>query len=135
MLVSRGATQSSTYDMIGKTMANPRKDAGEARQRPRRLAPPPETSATSPAARPAGHAPAIGAAVRQLAARTDAPKGMISNPLVRQWASGESGASPSDMTSPLSQEPNPAAESAPSGGAQRPTRDAGQAPTPEGRSH
>src|SRR3954451_23211225 len=117
MLVSRGATQSSTYDMIGKTMTNPRKDAGEARQRRRRLAPPPETSAASSAARPAGHAPAIGAAVRQLAARTDAPKGMISNPLVRQWASGESGASPTDVTSPLAQEPNSATEAASSRGA------------------
>src|SRR4051795_9615407 len=130
MLVSRGATRSSTCDRIGETMTNPKKDAGEARQRPRRLAPP-ETSAVA-AARSAGHAPAMDAAVRQSVAPTDVPKGMISNPLVRHWASG---ASASDVTSPLSQEPNPAAESARSREAQRPTRDAGQAPTPEGRSH
>src|SRR3954453_2601692 len=133
MLVSRGATRSSTCDRIGETMTNPKKDAGEARQRPRRLAPP-ETSAVA-AARSAGHAPAMDAAVRQSVAPTDVPKGMISNPLVRHWASGASGASASDVTSPLSQEPNPAAESARSREAQRPTRDAGQAPTPQGRSH
>jgi hypothetical protein len=113
-------------------MTNLRKDAGQARQRPRRPAPPsPETSATSPVARPAGIAPAFDAAAQQLAARTDAPKGMISNPWVRQWASGSSSANPSDVASPLTQEPSPAAEAAPRREARRSASDAGHAPTPK----
>src|SRR3954464_14251952 len=95
--------------------------------------PPPQTRATPPRARPAGIAPAFDAAAQQLAARTDAPKGMISNPWVRQWASGSSSANPSDVASPLTQEPSPAAEAAPRREARRAASDAGHAPTPKAR--
>src|SRR3954465_13552187 len=90
MLASRVATQSSTCDMVGEIMANLRKDAGEARQRPRRPAPSfsQETSPASLVARPAGIAPVFDVAAGVTAARTDAPKGMIVNPWVRQWTSG-----------------------------------------------
>src|SRR4051795_6249138 len=107
-------------------MTNLRKDAGQARQRPRRPAPPsPETSATSPVVRPAGIAPAFDDAARQLAARTDAPKGMISNPWVRQWTSGSSGAPPGDAATYPSHEPSSAAEATPRREAHRPASDAG----------
>jgi len=71
-------------------MNNPKKDAGEARQRPRQpVRPAPETSGATPTARAAGSAPVFDAdAGRFAAAREDAPRGMISNPWVKQWAAG-----------------------------------------------
>jgi hypothetical protein len=111
-------------------MSNPRKDAGGARQRPRRPAPrSAESGAAAPEARPAGIAPTFDAAARQLSAATDAPKGMISNPWVRQWTSG-SGARTSDAASPPTQQAGLSAESSPRKQAAGPPSDAGPAPTP-----
>src|SRR3954453_18306883 len=137
MLASKVATQSSTCDMVGEIMANLKKDAGEARQRPRRPAPSfsQKTGSASAVARPSGIAPHFAVAARQPAARTDAPKGMISTPWVRQWKSGTSGATPGDATTPPSHAPSPTAEATPRREARRPTSNAGPAPTPEARGY
>jgi hypothetical protein len=105
-------------------MNNPRKDAGEARQRPRPPVPRrPETSAATPTARPAGSAPVFDAGAGRLApAREDAPRGMISNPWVKQWAAG--------TPEGKAEEASPQTEAGPGEGTRRPTSDAGSAPTP-----
>jgi hypothetical protein len=72
-------------------MAETRKDAGEARQRPR----PPaadraaeEAAPATPASRPAGIAPVLDRETGQLTGREGPFKGMISNPHVKNWIQG-----------------------------------------------
>lgn len=103
-------------------MTETRKDAGPARQRPRPAAVR-RAAATAPApsARPAGIAPILDADTAQLKAREGPFKGMISNPWVRQWASGAQEGTPAA-------EPAPAAEQTRVTGPQRISSDAGPAP-------
>jgi len=114
-------------------MAITRKDAGQARERPRPpVAARPETAGTQPVARPAGIAPVVDAATRQLTPRAGPHKGMISNPWVRHW----SGTGPPPTSKPAAgaqaqpgarAQAGPAARAAPVRG---PRRVAGPAPRP-----
>jgi hypothetical protein len=70
-------------------MTHTRKDAGEARQRPK----PPVTAqapsaTTTPTPRPAGIAPTFDATTAQVTPRVGAYKGMKSNPVVQAWTAG-----------------------------------------------
>ena len=67
-------------------MANSRKDAGEARQRPRpQVIPSAATAARTPTARPAAIAPSFDATTGQPTPQGGSHKGMISNPWVKHW--------------------------------------------------
>lgn len=92
-------------------MGDTKKDAGEARQRPRAVAAPREAglgvpSGAAPIARPAGIAP-VSAAGRAPAPADDAHKGMISNPWVKHW--GGAGPAPT-ATRPAGRQPRPATQ-------------------------
>jgi hypothetical protein len=90
-------------------MATTRKDAGEARERPRpSAAAHPETAETKPLARPAGIAPVFDAATRQLTPRAGPHKGMISNPWVKHWT----GAGPPPPSDGAQAQPGTKAETA-----------------------
>jgi hypothetical protein len=81
-------------------MATTRKDAGEARERPKAsvaVAVHPKADPRMPSARPAGIAPAFDAVTLQLTPRAGPHKGMISNPWVKHWA----GAGPPPMSKPV----------------------------------
>lgn len=108
-------------------MSNPRKDAGQARQRPRQPANQQQaaTRGAGPAARPAGTAPAFDPEAAQLAPRGTAPKGMISNPWVRNWAGATPGQSPRPAP-----DPEPRAGTGQQPGTRRAATDAGTAPKP-----
>ena len=105
-------------------MSNTRRDAGEARQRARHPEQP-QAGATGPTvtARSAGIAPAFDAAAGQPAARTDAPRGMISNPWVKQWTAGTPDRSPAP-------EQGPNTTQGPETGSRPASSDAGAAPNP-----
>jgi hypothetical protein len=88
-------------------MANAKKDAGEARQRPRPRTPiVPQATVGAPTARPAGIAPAFAAGAAPGAVE-GAHKGMITNPWVKHWA----GVGPAPTTTrPAGRQPRPAAQ-------------------------
>jgi len=114
-------------------MAETRKDAGQARQRPRPPATPQaETEAMTPSARPAGISPVFDADAAQLKAREGPYKGMISNPWVRHWTQDaqEQPAAPSPEAGARTEAAPNAGEAPPTGSGGRVSSDAGPAPKP-----
>jgi hypothetical protein len=108
---------------VKKDAGSARRDAGQARQRPRPPAQrPAETAGATPTPRPAGNAPAYDSATRQLVAPGSAPRGMISNPWVKQWSGQTPQASPQAAV--------PRADTAPKKKTRRAPSDAGSAPKP-----
>lgn len=114
-------------------MANARRDAGAARQRPG----PPDTVRAparpgAPVTRPAGPAPVYDAAGAQLTDRAGQPKGMHSNPWVAHWT-GRAPAPTADDVAAAPATPDAAPPQA-AGGAdprrQRTSVDAGAGPAP-----
>jgi hypothetical protein len=108
-------------------MTEMRKDAGQARQRPR----PPATAraaeqAAGPTARPAGIAPVFDTETGQLKGREGPFKGMISNPLVRQWT--QRAEEPREEERQTGPSPRPG--EAPAAEPRRASSDAGPAPRP-----
>jgi hypothetical protein len=117
-------------------MTTMRKDAGEARERPRpRITARSETGGTTPVARPAGIAPVFDRGTSQLTPRAGPHKGMISNPWVKHWT----GAGPPPISKRLAgaqAQPGTKAQAAPKakGAPERsPRRLAGPAPKPPRR--
>jgi hypothetical protein len=111
-------------------MTNTRKDAGEARQRPK----PPttaeaDTAATTPTSRPAGIAPTFDATTAQVTQRVGAYKGMISNPVVRAWAGGAAQVT-AQAAAAAPPTPGEAPQTAPETDSQPASVDAGAAPNP-----
>ena len=114
-------------------MAEIKKDAGQARQRPRHpVTRQTETQARAPVAKPAGIAPVFDAPAAQLKAREGPYKGMISNPWVKQWTQGAQGQTPQETTGPseVAGTEEEAEPKAPAPGRRRMTFDAGPAPEP-----
>jgi hypothetical protein len=105
-------------------MATIRKDAGEARERPRpttRVHA--EPGAAAPSARPAGGAPVFDAATSQLTPRAGEHKGMASNPWVKHWA----GVAPPPSTGVAGAPAQPDLDALPAP-EEEPARQAGPAP-------
>jgi hypothetical protein len=111
-------------------MVTMRKDAGEARERPRpRVAAKPEAGGTTPLARPAGIAPVFDANALQLTPRAGPHKGMISNPWVKYWTGAGPAPTPKRVVGAQVQ----AAATVQTAPEKSPRRVAGPAPKPPGR--
>lgn len=112
-------------------MAVTRKDAGQARQRPRPpVTPHAVTEAMTPSAQPAGIAPVFDADAAQVKAREGPYKGMISNPWVKHWIQGAGGAPGPSAEAETRGEATPNATEAPGTGPRPASSDAGPAPNP-----